>query len=102
MRDPIGSIQSKVVFGPWCDIFPNNLKEQIAIVRRLHVMEAECVNKLVNNRVETEASILNRVWLEFYCLNSPNLAHIRRAAGSIAAYLNVITFGRLVNKLKAV
>lgn len=45
MGQVVRSIKNKIIFGAGLDIFPHDLHKLIAIVRRVHVMEAKRVDE---------------------------------------------------------
>lgn len=93
MRDAVSSVQSKVVFSAGWDVLPNDSHELIVIVRKLHVMEADCcrkkikgifrsrlilaVNELVDNGEKSEATASGHIWCQSEQLPSTNTADAR-------------------------
>lgn len=65
MSHAICSVEGKVVLRPGIDVLPDDLHKAVAVVRRLHVMEAKSVDELVDDCVEAEAATARNIWLEF-------------------------------------
>jgi hypothetical protein len=91
----------KVALAASRNVPPVDPQVLVAIERVVHVMEAEGVNKLVDNGEEPKAAGVNRVRLQTNSLSATNATDLSSAANRVASDENVINLGCAVNEANA-